>query len=183
MEKQTGPVLVINDDEAVRHSLQFALECEGLDVRLYQGAADLLSDPALPRTGCLVVYYWMPDMDGFQLVGRLRERNIGLPAILIIGRPSDDLHQRAEAAGFRCVVEKPFEDDLLLDGIQDALVADARVMRGDLRSSLEKISGVSGELWPWGHDAPLEGCWADCSRPEECRARTERVAIGKGGYV
>lgn len=183
MEKQTAPVLVIDDDEAVRHSLQFALECEGLDVRLYQSAADLLSDVAVPRTGCLVVDYWMPDMDGFQLVGRLRERSIGLPAILITGRPSDDLQQRAETAGFRCVIEKPFEDDLLLDGVQDALAADARVMRGDLRSPLEKITGVSGELWSWGHDAPLEGCWADCSRPEEYRARTGRVAIGEGGYV
>jgi hypothetical protein len=122
-------------------------------------------------------------MDGFQLIGRLRERNIGLPAILITGRPSDDLPHRAEAAGFRCVVEKPFEDDLLLDGIQDALAADALVMHGDLRSPLVNISGVSGELWPWGHDAPLQGCRADCSRPEEYRARTERVAIGKGGYV
>src|SRR6478752_1639974 len=99
MEKQTGPVLIVDDDEAVRHSLQFALECEGLDVRLYQGAADLLSDAALPRTGCLVVDHWMPDMDGIQLVDRLRERNIGLPAILITGRPSDDLHHCAEAAG------------------------------------------------------------------------------------
>lgn len=183
MEKQTGPVLVVDDDEAVGRSLQFALECEGLDVRLYQCAADLLSDVALPRTGCLVLDYWMPDMDGLQLVGRLRERNIGLPANLITWRPSDDLHHCAEAARFRCVIEQPFEHDLLLDGVQYALAADARVMRADLRSPLGKISGVSGELWSWGHDAPLEGCRADCSRLEEYRARTGRVAIGEGGYV
>ncbi|MGU3407845.1 response regulator [Methylobacterium brachiatum] len=66
----------------------------------------------------------MPDMDAFQLVCRLRERNIGLPAILITGRPLDDLHHRAEAAGFRCVVEKPFEGGSLLESIQDALAAD-----------------------------------------------------------
>jgi two-component system, LuxR family, response regulator FixJ len=133
MVTQTRPVLVVDDDEAVRHSLKFALELEGLNIRLYQSAADLLDDAALPRTGCLVVDYWMPDMDGFQLVGRLRERNIGLPAILITGRRSDDLRHRAEAAGFRCVVEKPFEDGSLLEGIQDALAADARVRLGGLR--------------------------------------------------
>ena len=47
MAKQTRPVLVVDDDEAVRHFLRFALELEGLDVRLYQGTADLLGDAAL----------------------------------------------------------------------------------------------------------------------------------------
>jgi FixJ family two-component response regulator len=132
MTHQTGPILVVDDDEAVRHSLQFALELEGLDVRLYQGAADLLSDAELPRTGCLVVDYSMPAMDGFQLVGRLRERHIDLPAILITGRSSDDLYHRAEAAGFFRLVEKPFEDSSLLDSIQDALAVSARATLADL---------------------------------------------------
>ena len=125
MPKHTGPVLVVDDDEAVRHSLKFVLELEGLDVRLYRDAAALLRDAALPRTGCLVVDYWMPGMDGFELVGRLRDRNVDLPAILITGRPLGDLQRRATHAGFRRVVEKPFEDGSLLDGIHDALAATA----------------------------------------------------------
>ena len=125
MPKHTGPVLVVDDDEAVRHSLKFALELEGLDVRLYGDAAALLRDAALPRTGCLVVDYWMPDMDGFELVGRLRDRNVDLPAILITARLSGDLQRRAARAGFRRVVEKPFEDGSLLNGIRDALAATA----------------------------------------------------------
>ncbi|WP_345970421.1 response regulator transcription factor [Methylorubrum rhodesianum] len=125
MTKHTGPVLVVDDDEAVRHSLKFVLELEGLDVRLYEDGAGLLRDAALPHMGCLVVDYWMPDMDGFQLVGRLRDRNVDLPAILITARPSFDLQRRAADAGFRRVVEKPFEDSSLLDGIHDALAASA----------------------------------------------------------
>lgn len=123
MPKHTGPVLVVDDDAAVRHSLKFALELEGLDVRLYKDGAELLRDAALPRTGCLVVDYWMPGMDGLELVGRLRDRAVELPAILITARPTGDLRRRASHAGFRDVVEKPLEDGTLLDGIRDALAA------------------------------------------------------------
>lgn len=125
MPKLTGPVLVVDDDEAVRDSLKFALELEGLQVRLYSGAAQLLRDAALPTDGCLLVDYWMPDMDGFQLVARLRERSVALPAILITGRLSGDLGRLAADAGFRRVVEKPFEDGSLLEGIHEALACHA----------------------------------------------------------
>jgi len=121
MPKHTGPVLVVDDDEAVRQSLKFVLELEGLDVRLYEGGAQLLRDAALPRTGCLVVDYCMPGMDGLQLVGHLRDRDVALPAILVTGRPSSALRRRAVDAGFSRVVEKPFEDGSLLDGIHEAL--------------------------------------------------------------
>ncbi|MFC6790943.1 response regulator [Methylobacterium komagatae] len=65
----------------------------------------------------------MPGMDGLELVGQLRDRAIDLPAILITARPTDDLHRRASHAGCRGVIEKPFEDGSLLDGIRDALGA------------------------------------------------------------
>jgi FixJ family two-component response regulator len=135
MPNPTGPVLVVDDDEAVRHSLKFALELEGLDVRLYENGAELLRDAALPRTGCLVVDYAMPEMDGFQLVGHLRDREVGLPSILITGRSSGELRHRAARAGFSRVVEKPFEDGSLLDGIHDALTAFTGDDAGRLRKT------------------------------------------------
>ena len=62
MSKTPGPVLVIDDDAAVRNSLKFALELEGLDVRLYEGGEGILADADLPSNGCLVVDYFMPRM-------------------------------------------------------------------------------------------------------------------------
>ncbi|TNC08050.1 response regulator [Methylobacterium terricola] len=123
MPKRTGPVLVVDDDAAVRDSLKFVLGLEGLDVRLYKDGAELLREAALPRTGCLVVDYLMPGMDGLELVGHLRDRAVELPAILITGRATGDLLRRASHTGFHGVVEKPFEDGALLDNIRDALAA------------------------------------------------------------
>ncbi|MEL6061455.1 MULTISPECIES: response regulator transcription factor [unclassified Methylobacterium] len=122
----SGPVLVVDDDEAVRHSLKFALELEGLDVRLYEDAEHLLREDGLPGTGCLVVDYQMPGMNGVELVGRLRGHHVGLPAILISGRVTEELRQRAVGAGFHLVLEKPLIDGSLLAGIHDALEAPSR---------------------------------------------------------
>lgn len=121
MSAPTGPVLVVDDDEAVRDSLKFVLELEGLDVRLYEGGARLLGEAKLPEAGCLVVDYHMPGMDGVELVSHLRRREVELPVILITGRCTKGLRARAAHAGIRQVVEKPFEDGALLDGIRDAL--------------------------------------------------------------
>jgi FixJ family two-component response regulator len=122
MPKTPGPIiLVIEDDDAVRRSLKFALELEGLEVHLYESGEQLLADPDLPSTGCLVVDYVMPGMDGITLVERLRQRHVTLPAFLITARTSPALRERALRSGFRQVLEKPLEDSSLLDGIRDAL--------------------------------------------------------------
>ncbi|WP_414473721.1 response regulator transcription factor [Microvirga sp. M2] len=116
-----GPVIVVDDDAAVRQSLKFALELEGMEVRTYESGAELLADPELPTSGCLVVDYYMPAMNGVELMDRLRGRLVRLPAILITARMTDDMRRRAASSGFRQVIEKPLEDSTLLDGIRGAL--------------------------------------------------------------
>ena len=116
-----GPVLVVDDDAAGRHSLKFVLELEGLDVRLYEGGEDLLAAGDLPANGCLVVDYRMPAMDGVELMDRLRRRRVSLPAILITSKATRDLCERAARSGYRQVLEKPLEDSRLVDSIRCAL--------------------------------------------------------------
>ena len=118
-------ILVIEDDDAVRQSLKFALEQEGLEVHLYDSGEQLLADPALPQSGCLVVDYAMPEVDGITLGERLRQRHVGLPAILITANGSPAVRERALRSGFQQVLEKPLEDSSLLDGIHGALAAAA----------------------------------------------------------
>jgi FixJ family two-component response regulator len=116
-----GPVLVVEDDEAVRNSLKFALELEGLDVRVYASPSVLLAEGALPDSGCLVVDYYMPGMTGIELLQSLRDRSVALPAILITAKATDHMRQRAARSGFSEVIEKPCYDGRLADGIRDAL--------------------------------------------------------------
>ena len=125
MSMTPGPVIVVDDDDAVRRSLKFALEMEGLSVRLYGSGDELLAEGNLPAGGCLVVDYYMPDMNGVELVDRLRRRAVELPAILITARATQDLRRRAARSGFRQVLEKPLEDGALVDSILEALAVSA----------------------------------------------------------
>jgi two-component system, LuxR family, response regulator FixJ len=121
MPSNRGPVIVVEDDEAVRNSLKFSLELEGLEVRAYEGGTQLLADTTIPTDGCLVVDYYMPAMTGLELVGFLRRRHVDLPAILISAKVTDDMRRRAAQAGIRQVLEKPLEDSSLIDSIRRAL--------------------------------------------------------------
>ncbi|MCG7393205.1 response regulator [Microvirga sp. ACRRW] len=121
MPTPMGPVLVVDDDDAVRQSLKFALEQEGFEVRLYGDGTQLLADGALPPSGCLVVDLTMPGMDGIALMDRLRERHVALPAILITTSAPPHLRELAMRAGFRLVLEKPLEDGALLEGITSVI--------------------------------------------------------------
>jgi FixJ family two-component response regulator len=114
-------ICVVDDDAAVRNALKFALEVEGLDVRVYDGAVSLLNDPNAPPCSCLVVDYRMPVMDGLELIGVLRGRGVEAPAILVTGRSNKQLRAQAEKLGVHRLIEKPLSDNALLDSIRSAL--------------------------------------------------------------
>jgi two-component system, LuxR family, response regulator FixJ len=113
-------ILMIDDDPAVRNSLKFALEVEGFAVRAYPTGAELLSGADLPDSGCLVVDYKLPEMNGLDLLSELRRRNIDLPAILITTHPNPAVRDRAALAGVP-LIEKPLLNDTLYQGIRAAL--------------------------------------------------------------
>jgi two-component system response regulator FixJ len=93
------------------------MESEGFEVRAFSNGHDLLNE-SLPATGCLVVDYHMPAMNGLELVSALRSREVSIPAILITGNPTKDMHERA-AANAVLVVEKPWLGNLL-DCVREA---------------------------------------------------------------
>jgi FixJ family two-component response regulator len=113
-------VLVIDDDPAVRGSLQFCLEVRGYRVRTYSCAADILNDSNIPVCGCLVIDYRLPDINGIDLLAALRQRNVMLPAILVTTHPSASVRARAEATGVQ-IVEKPLLNEALFEKISDAM--------------------------------------------------------------
>jgi FixJ family two-component response regulator len=113
-------VVVIDDDPAVLNSLKFALEIEGLAVEGYRTGREALEAGRVPTNGCLVIDFRLPDMDGLEVLRKLRERKITAPALLITSHPSPGLRARAAAAGVP-IVEKPLFGNVLLDSIRAAL--------------------------------------------------------------
>jgi FixJ family two-component response regulator len=114
-------VLVVDDDQAVRDSLKFALELEGLEVLALGSGPDLLAHPSLSRADCLVLDCQMPEMTGFEVLDRLRGGHIDVPVVMITGNATETLRRRARLAGVRYVVEKPLLDGALVESITHVL--------------------------------------------------------------
>jgi FixJ family two-component response regulator len=115
-------VIVVSDDLAVRNSLKFWLEIEGLTVRGYVSGADLFGAGDLARCDCYVIDQKMSAMSGLDLVTQLRDRHFTAPAILIASHPSPSLREQAEKADVP-IVEKPLVGNGLLDRIRDVVGA------------------------------------------------------------
>ena len=113
-------VIIVSDDLAVRNSLKFWLEIEGLTVRGYVSGADLLDAGDLARCDCYVVDQKMSAMSGLDLIAQLRDRHFNAPAILIASQPSQSLRKQAEKADIP-IVEKPLLGNGLLDKIRDVV--------------------------------------------------------------
>jgi FixJ family two-component response regulator len=113
-------VIVIDDDLAVRNSLKFSLEIEGLTVRSYATAAELLGAGDLALCSCFVVDQNMPGMNGLDMIAALRARQLAAPAILITSHPTLSLRERAQKAGVP-IVEKPLLGNALIDKIYDVV--------------------------------------------------------------
>src|SRR5271169_2106171 len=108
MPSSTKPtVYVVDDDAGVLGSLRFLLETDGFNVRTFRNGAALLNAVRSSGVDCFVIDYKMPDMNGIQLTGLLRNRDISAPVILITGYPDENISTRAEAAGVRHVMHKP----------------------------------------------------------------------------
>lgn len=110
MSKVSDVILLVDDDAAVRNALKFSLEMEGFSVRLFATPEALLAENDLPAGGCLVIDYRMPEIDGLELVERLRSRGVILPILLISGRVTHSLRARASSLGISDVLEKPLSD-------------------------------------------------------------------------
>ncbi len=118
-------VIIVDDDQAVREALQFALRLEGLCVHVHSGGASFLADPDLNRARCVILDHRMPRMDGYALLKNLRMQNPDLPAIMLTSSATPRERARANAAGVHTVLEKPLLDNVLMDHIREILGANA----------------------------------------------------------
>jgi two-component system response regulator FixJ len=114
-------VYVVDDDEAVAHSLRMLLESVGLAVETFPTAQAFLEHAELSRNACLLLDVRMPGMSGLQLQESLRQRQLSMPIVFITGHGDVRMAVRAVQAGAVDFIEKPFHDQDLLDSIHKAL--------------------------------------------------------------
>lgn len=126
-----GLVYVIDDDQAMRDSLDFLLDAAGLKARLFESAISFLEALPLLEPGCIVSDIRMPNLDGLELLKRLRETNKSLPIIIMTGHGDIPLAVEAMKLGAIDFIEKPFEDDRLIGAIKAALGGAAQRHQGD----------------------------------------------------
>jgi two-component system response regulator FixJ len=116
-----GRVYVIDDDEAMRDSLNFLLDTANFEVTLFETALAFLE--ALPSLefGCVVSDVRMPGLDGIELLKRMKADNSTFPILIMTGHGDVPLAVEAMKLGAVDFLEKPFEDDRLVAMIETAI--------------------------------------------------------------
>lgn len=114
-------VYVLDDDVAVRRSLQRLLDAAGLNVICYDTPFSFLDAAPQLASGCLLLDIKMPGMDGLEVQALLRQRKVSIPVIMMTGQGDVQGAVRAMKAGAVDFIEKPYNDDVLLNAIEAAL--------------------------------------------------------------
>ncbi len=122
-------VYIVDDDDAVRAALQALLGSVGLHCQSFASAEAFLvvADPSM--RGCLVLDVRMPGMSGLELQRTLQDRGIELQVLIITGHGDVAMAVRALKAGASDFVEKPFNEQALLDSIQVCLHDDVKLWK------------------------------------------------------
>jgi two-component system, LuxR family, response regulator FixJ len=118
---QKGNVYVIDDDEAMRDSLNFLLDAAGFQVTLFATATSFLEHLPKLEFGCVVSDVRMPGIDGIELLKRMKAGNNKFPILIMTGHGDVPLAVEAMKLGAVDFLEKPFEDERLTTMIEAAL--------------------------------------------------------------
>jgi two-component system, LuxR family, response regulator FixJ len=144
-------VFVVDDDQGVREAVALLMESVGLAVESYAGAQDYLESFDSGRPGCLVLDVRMRGMSGLDLQQRLAEEPLHPPIVMVTGHGDVPMAVRAVQAGAVDFIEKPFNDQRLLDAVHRALQRDAEVrgqaMRmADIKERLQRLTPREREI-------------------------------------
>ena len=120
-------VHVVDDNAAVRDAICWLVEQVGLAGRPYASAQEFLSKCDEKTRGCLVLDIRMPGMSGLELQDRLRSICARIPVIIVTGHGDVPVTVRAMKAGAYEFLQKPFNDQDLIDAIQGALSEYAKI--------------------------------------------------------
>ncbi len=141
MNAEAPRVYIVEDDEAVRESLQLMLESVGYQTRAYSNANAFLDAYHNDMAGCLVLDIRMPGMNGMELQRKLNERNSMLPIVFVTGHGDVPMAVEAMQQGALDFVQKPYREQELLEKIERAFAMDK-----SNRASLQERQSIAARL-------------------------------------
>ena len=143
---QPEPIIyVIDDDDAVRQSLEFLLKTAGHTVRSFETAKAFLEILPGLHSGCIITDVRMPDITGIDLLRRVKAHDVDIPVIVITGHGDISLAVEAMKLGAVDFLEKPFDDDQLLAALRATLSRDADLAerKAELTEVNDKLAALS----------------------------------------
>ncbi len=139
-------VYVVDDDPAMRHSLTWLIGSLGVHVEPFASGEEFLHAIRPDKPGCLVTDVRMPGMSGLELQDTLARAGSLLSVIVISGHADVPMAARAFRAGAVDVIEKPFNDQVLLDRVHEALEKSFRAWEGHARKA--RVRSLLARLSP-----------------------------------
>ncbi|MBA4760262.1 response regulator FixJ [Sphingomonas sp.] len=144
-------VHIVDDDEGVRSSLSFLLECSDLTTRTYESAVEFLRVVPTMARGCIITDVRMPQVSGMELVARLKDLGVSDPVIVITGHADVPMAIAALRQGVADFIEKPFSDEAILLAVRSALAkqqsrGEVEIERDAIQQRLATLSGREREV-------------------------------------
>ena len=139
-------VFIVDDDEQVRNALSLLMESVGLNTESYASAQEYLDQFDVDKPGCLILDVRMPGISGLDLQARLAAERIHPAIIIITGHGDVPMAVRAVTAGAVDFIEKPFNNQSMLDTVHKAIERDA-IQRGE-SSRIQDIEARYNDLTP-----------------------------------
>lgn len=138
-------VFVVDDDISVRESLELLINFAGWQPETFASARNFLEHPRTTTPSCLVLDVSLPDLNGLELQKLIASDRTDLPIIFITGHGDVPMTVQAMKAGAVEFLTKPFDDEVLLSAIRNAIKRSAAVLEdqaevGALRSNYDSLT-------------------------------------------
>lgn len=142
-------VFIVDDDTSVREGLRNLLRSTGLEVETFDSAVSFLEHRQAGQPGCLVLDMRMPGMSGIELQAQLSRLSDVIPIVFITAHGDIPMTVRAMKAGAIEFLPKPFQEQALLDAVEQGLHLDAE--RRQAQATQEQLEKLFSSLTPREH--------------------------------
>jgi FixJ family two-component response regulator len=120
-QRKSPLIAIVDDDESVRNAVHGVLKSVGMKGRMFASAEEFLASGQREATACLITDVKMPGMTGLELQAKLAQADNRIPIIFITAYGDTRTRTQAIGAGAIAFLEKPFDDEILLDSVRAAL--------------------------------------------------------------